>query len=890
MSPQAQPIFPNYLQEKRFIPVWPWHLFRLGSLSVCAGLIWLCWHDPHLALLLFWGLAVPLLPLVFWLLPGLWRNLCPLATANQVPRLFRISFQFNLAEGFKRYTGVIGILLLFIAVPLRLLLLNSDASALSMLILIALVSALTGGILFKGKSGWCGSICPLLPVQRLYGQSPLNVIPNSHCQPCVGCTRNCYDFNPRVAYLADLYDADPVYGGDRKFFAGAMPGLILAYYTLPDVNQLLWWKLYLQFGLYCLVGVGSFYVLETFLKISSHKITALFAMLSINVFYWFSAKVIINTLTELTPYYYPEWLVWSVRIAVLLLSIRWFMRTIEKEPLFLSQAFSALPTRLSSNAPIKQHIARQSDNPVVTIEPTGAQLVARPQMSLLELLESNGESINSGCRMGACGADPVAIVKGGDKLSSCGADEQSTLERLGFYNEVRMACCAKIEGDISIDLNPQVTAGNSDIEADFNIDTDIKKLVIIGNGIAGVTAADYVRRYNKDCEIDVIGQEKYPLYNRMAISKLIYSRGGLQGLLLLPEDWYEKRDIHCWLNTRVRSINTDNKTVNLATGETLNFDKLIITTGSQAFVPKINNIELTGCFVLRSADDAMSIRDYIQQYDCRSAVVAGGGLLGLEAAYALQQMNMKVTILERSAHLLHRQLDAQSAAILDEYLQALGMNIRYSEQLTGVESNVNDRMSVADEQIRVSRAVLKNSATIKTDIVLIAAGIAPNIKLVSKTGLKTDRGVLVNEQLYTSDKNILAAGDIAQLDNSAGLISGLWTVAVEQAQIAAKNALGATQKFSQQAVPTALKVVGVELTSVGQFNGDENDTEIIFSENQKYRKLIVRNNRIIGAILLGYPEYAQCINQAILTQQDISAQLQALNSGDWKSLREDICS
>jgi len=881
MLSESKPLFPNFIQARRVLPVWCWHLLRVASVSLTAAFIWLCWHQPELALKLFWGITVPVLPIIFWLVPGLWRNLCPLAALNQIPRLSGLSMGLDLPDTVRRYAGVIGIFLLFTAIPLRVLFLNNDAYAVSLLVLAVLVFALLGGFIFKGKSGWCGSICPLLPVQRLYGQTPSITLPNSHCQPCLGCTQNCYDFNPHVAYLADLYDADQILGNDRKFFAGLMPGLILAYFTLPNADELLWWELYLQFGFYCLMGVGSYHVLETLLKISAQKITAFYAMISINLFYWFASPVIINTTEELLKLQSPEWLVWSVRTAILLVSIDWLKRTCNKEALFLAQAFTSNATQVASNKPIKNHIKNQTDNPVVTIQPGGIQLVTEHKSTLLDLLEANGEKINSGCRMGACGADPVAIIEGEECLSQICGDEQSTLERLGFSNGVRMACCAQINGDISINLDPSSSAASNEAKADFTIDTKVQTVVIIGNGIAGVTAADYIRRYNKDCRIVLIGQEKYPLYNRMAISKLIYSHGGMQGLMLLPDNWYEERNIECWLNTRVRELDKKEKTITLATSELINFDRLIITTGSQAFIPKINQFGLAGCYSLRDADDAMSIRDYIQASDCRFAVVSGGGLLGLEAAYALSKMNMKVTVLERSEHLLRRQLDKKSAEILHEYLQALGLNILYEEEVLGVIGSAEKNNELSVRENHLTQLELKNKGKISADLLIVAAGISPNIRLAGMAGLETNKAIVVDETLRTSDINIYAAGDAAEINVDRGAVYGLWTVAVEQARIAALNAIGANETYQLHAIPTSLKVVGVELTSTGKFNGADSDEEIIFFDAQTYRKIVLHEDVIVGAILLGYTMYAQGIQQAIYDKKNMSAFISQLREGDW---------
>ena len=160
--------------------------------------------------------------------PGLWRNLCPLAASNQTPRALKLTRALTAPNWLKEYGYVIA----FSAVrrrssSLRRLGLDDSGPLSALLLLGAMTAAFAGGMVLKGKSGWCSTMCPLLPVQRIYGQTPLALVANAHCQPCVGCVKNCYDFNPRAAYLADLHDADNYWSGYRRFFVGAFPGLVL---------------------------------------------------------------------------------------------------------------------------------------------------------------------------------------------------------------------------------------------------------------------------------------------------------------------------------------------------------------------------------------------------------------------------------------------------------------------------------------------------------------------------------------------------------------------------------------------------------------------------------------------------------------------------------------
>jgi nitrite reductase (NADH) large subunit len=874
MANDSRPLFPDYLERPRRLPIAAWHGLRAAVLVAVAGLVWLCFARPPLALALFWGVLVPLLPLVFFLAPGLWRNLCPLAATNQLPRLFGLSRGRVLPKGLRSYAVLIGLGLLFALVPLRHVWFNHDAGALALLVGSALALALLGGVVFQGKSGWCGSFCPLLPVQRLYGQTPLVVVSNSHCQPCVGCTRNCYDFNPEVAWLADLYDDDDRLGSDRRLLAGLMPGLVLAYFTQPLAGDPGVLAQYARQGLFCLVGIGAFWLAESLLRQTAQRTTVVFAAACLAIYYWFSAPLLFATLDRLLPGAWPvDALAWGLRAAIVALALHWIARTVRKEQDFLAQAYAASQGSHVDTRVLAGHHAAAAGNPLVTLEPGHKLLAAEPGTTLLALLEANDCPINAGCRMGACGADPVAITAGADALSPCGERERDTLRRLGHGDGVRLACSARIHGPVGVHLDPSVAAPLAADGVGLGIPDDVRRIVIVGNGIAGVTAADVIRRHWRDGELHLVGAERHPLYNRMAITKLIHGRTAMQGLLLMPERWYADRDVTTWLNTRVRRIDPQARHVELATGERLEYDRLILTAGSGAFVPAIDGFGLAGCFVLREAEDAMAIREYVQEHDVRHAIVAGGGLLGLEAAYALLQLGLRVRVLERSQRLLSRQLDAGASARLRAYLEALGIQVEFGHEVTAALGNG-----------RLRHVQLADGSGRDGELLLVAAGIAPNLALARDAGLATGRGVLVDDTMRTSVADVFAAGDAAEWQGLKAQVPGLWPVAVEQGRIAALNALGQAETYAPRPQPTALKVAGVDLVSIGRFEPVEGDSAIVIESGDRYRKLVLSSGRAVGAILFGHPELADAVVATVVAGTDLSATEAALRLGDWSGL------
>jgi NAD(P)H-nitrite reductase large subunit len=476
--------------------------------------------------------------------------------------------------------------------------------------------------------------------------------------------------------------------------------------------------------------------------------------------------------------------------------------------------------------------------------------------------------------MGVCGADPVCVSDGMDNLSPISDDERSTLDRLGLADNTRMACCARVQGPVSLALTPEKSQRPSLSRiAQFNFDRSVERVVVLGNGIAGVTAADHVRRRHPLAQIDLVAEESHHLYNRMGIARLIYGRSAMQGLYLNPDAWYEEHGIAPWLNTRAHGINRSGGHVRLATGEKLPYDRLIIATGSSSFVPEIDGFGAPGTFVLRTADDALGLRSFAQRHEARRAVVAGGGLLGLEAAYALHKLGLRTTVLERGDRLLRRQLDTRASELLRAYLEGLGLEILTDAATMGLSANG-----------RVRLAHLTDGNAVAADVFLVAAGIKPNIDLARDAGLLTNRGVLVDERMRTSDPAILAAGDVAE---HAGGVDGLWPVAVEQAEVAADNAVGGHKAYGGSIPFTILKVVGVELTSVGRFEEQAGDRVVALEEpGGRYRKLVIADDRIVGAILLGYSQEVAPVRTAINRAFDVSGVMDSLHAGRWNVLAQ----
>ena len=635
--------------------------------------------------------------------------------------------------------------------------------------------------------------------------------------------------------------------------------------------------MYLQMIAYVITSIGIFFLLDSFAQVSANKLTALCAAISINIFYWFNIPILLNSFVEITGYALPEVSVWIFRGILFLLTLIWLKKSFVIEKVFVAQAVSSNLTqtvKIGPGAADSINKISLKEHAEITFVPDDKRISSEFGRSILELTESCGLSIESGCRMGVCGADPIAVMEGMENLSSIGEDEKSTLARLGYADNTRMACCARIKGNVTVTLKPdkRITSRES---SNAEYDLSIRSVVIIGNGIAGVTTADHIRRRHPKCEIHLIGKEKNHLYNRMGISRLIYGRSAMQGLYLLPDAWYDEHNISCWINTHASKVDISANKVELATGENLDYDKLVLAMGSRSFVPDIEGYGSEGTFSLREADDAMNIRNFVQRCNCKNAVVAGGGLLGLEAAYAFHKLGLHVSVLERGSWPLQRQLDSRGGKVLKDYLQGLGLNIITDSEVSKI---------INDGENKVSGVQLKDGSDLKCEVFLICAGVQPNTELAKEVGININRGIIVDAEMRTNIENVFAVGDLAECNSQ---LFGLWPVAVEQAEVAAVNVTGGNSSYKGCIPTTMLKVVGAEVTSIGKFESDSTDDIVITLEDidsNKYKKLVLSQNKIVGAILIGYPIEGPLVTKAVKSETNISSIIPSLRNGSWNEL------
>lgn len=334
-------LFPNNNNIPVKIPRKVWRTVQVTGVITVFVLLYMLYFYPDKGLFILWKIAVPLLPLVFVIVPGFWRNSCPLAFISQIPRNLKFTKGLNLPVFIVKYGFLIAFSVLIILVTSRKIIFNSSGEATALLILAVTVLAFIGGYFFKGKSGFCSSICPVLPVERLYGQSPLVFLPNMHCRQCIGCTVNCYDYNPSAAYLADQYSENKFHSSVRRIFASFFPGYVLSYFIVsgPPENYVI-----TMIARMLIISVCSsviFYLLNLIIKPSNNKLPSLFGITAFTIYYWFSIPILTGSLTRLTEIQISNNLIYVLRFIIIGLSLYWIYRTYRTEKIFISELINS---------------------------------------------------------------------------------------------------------------------------------------------------------------------------------------------------------------------------------------------------------------------------------------------------------------------------------------------------------------------------------------------------------------------------------------------------------------------------------------------------------------------------------------------------------------------
>jgi nitrite reductase (NADH) large subunit len=391
----------------------------------------------------------------------------------------------------------------------------------------------------------------------------------------------------------------------------------------------------------------------------------------------------------------------------------------------------------------------------------------------------------------------------------------------------------------------------------------MKKYLILGSGVAGTTAAENIRRNDATGEITIVTDEDLPFYYRVRLPDHLGGLVAESELLAKKQAWYAEKKISLQLSTKITGADPDAQQVVAADGMSLPYDRLLLANGSHPFIPPIKGSGLEGVFVLHTVDDVRKISQAAAKIS--SVVLIGGGLLGLEAANALHRLGKNITVVEFFPRLLPRQLDNEGAARLQHYFEKMNFSFRLgatTRELTGAG--------------RVEQVILANGDVLPAGMVIISAGVRPNLELPKMLGVKTDKGVIVDKFMQASQPNIYGAGDVVEFE---GKTYGIWPAAMEQGRIAGINISGGKTAYEGTTLANILKVAGVDLASAGEIDAENKYESKIVASDDIYKKAVIDNGKVIGCIMLGDRKNFNRINRAITSGEDIQNELESLLNG-----------
>lgn len=363
----------------------------------------------------------------------------------------------------------------------------------------------------------------------------------------------------------------------------------------------------------------------------------------------------------------------------------------------------------------------------------------------------------------------------------------------------------------------------------------MNNIIIIGGGIAAISAVKSIREINPGVAIDLFSEEKFYPYYRLRLSKNLLDKFDENNLLLQKKDWYENNRVNLHLNVRVQGVDVERQQITLPQAKRMSYDRLLLANGASNRPLTINDADAEIVNTIRNLDDVQKIQGRLQEE--QAILYIGGGVLGLETAWILEQHHKKAIITEIQNRLFPKQLDERAATILTNRVESFGIRV-----LTHAEVVKIPRDGAGVE--------LKDGRKFSCDMVLYSIGIQPNIDILKGTPIKTQQGVIVNEKMETNIPNVYAAGDVAEYEGKA---YGLWNVAMGQGKTAGYNMAGKTTIYQPLIPVTALNAYGISLFSMGDVS-ESGTTQTITEEDSAkniYRRIFIRDQIIVGAILIG---------------------------------------
>lgn len=375
-------------------------------------------------------------------------------------------------------------------------------------------------------------------------------------------------------------------------------------------------------------------------------------------------------------------------------------------------------------------------------------------------------------------------------------------------------------------------------ESNYQKDTE-EKFVVIGNGAAGLNAAKEIRNRNKTCSITMITNEPYISYNRPMLTKTLLADVSEKQLVVEKEDWYKENNINVMLNEEVKSLNSAKKEITLASGGVLQYDKCIYALGAECFVPPIKGADKPEVITIRRIEDVQKVRKLVKT--AKNAVVIGGGVLGLEAAWEIRKANCHVSVIEMMPSLMSRQLDSEASDMILKAAEKHGIIMKLGATVESIEGEGS-----------VTGIKLGSGEVLAADIVIVSSGVRANVAIAKDAGIDINKAIVVNEKMETSVKDVYACGDCAEFNN---INYALWSEAVEMGKVAGANAAGEETTYETILAPLAFHGMDTNLYAIGD-NGKNPNRKyktVVFRDELKntFEKYYFINKRLVGVTLIG---------------------------------------
>ncbi|OIP27609.1 MAG: hypothetical protein AUK39_02350 [Dehalococcoidia bacterium CG2_30_46_19] len=412
------------------------------------------------------------------------------------------------------------------------------------------------------------------------------------------------------------------------------------------------------------------------------------------------------------------------------------------------------------------------------------------------------------------------------------------------------------------------------------------KYLIIGNSAGGIAAAEAIREMDKAGEITIISDEPYPAYSRPLISEYLAKRCPLEKMLFRPADFYEKNNIRTFLDKKAQHLDIDKHIVELESGEKIRWERLLLATGGLPIVPEIEGIGLKGVFTFTKLDDAKAIDEFLSHYGIKvRAIVIGGGLIGVGVTEALVKRGIEATIVEMKERILNTILDEEGSTLEEKTLTEAGVEIITGHTVGKIGSYLPGEVTGVN---------LDDTRPIPCELVIVAIGVRPRLDLAIGTGIKVNRGIVVDHRMATSNPEVFACGDVVEAHDfiyGENRLTPIWPNAYMEGRVAGFNMAGVPTEYFGGTALNSLKYFGLAVASAGMVNPPDDSYEVISNRyDHMYKKVVLKDGLVVGMVFAGDIEKSGVVFSLMKDRVEVERFKQALVAEDFSlaSLPEEM--